>query len=294
MSDFYILVNDQESGPFALQELEAMIRQGEIPPETLYARPGMSAWEQLSKVVPADLDVATESATPPAQSEAPNVLKPEPTAISYDSSAYESLMETFQRLSTYTAVNEWDQRAQEDVKRIVEVLRGLDRAIAGESAGLDQARREFEQRSFLKRTFSGHDLENAIAARISNLRQRKVQLLPMVAQLQNAIDFTPNTPAQKDLLVKELRHRKKELQAQKREATAAMTAIRQEARVQSVHAGKTWLGLYDSELAAGQRRGIRYAKEAALRPHEDAKAAIDRQLIKVEKDLLWVEQFEHL
>jgi hypothetical protein len=201
-------------------------------------------------------------------------------------------MREFERLTTYAAVNEWDPRAKAEVKMILEVIRSLDVAISIESAALAQAKLEFEQRSFWKQVFGNHDSENLIASRLSGLRQRKIRLLQMIAELQNAIDFTPNTPQEKELLVKELHHRRKELQAQKREATAVMTAIRQEARVKSVHAGETLFGFYDSSLAADQRRGIRYSKEAALKPHEDEKAAIERQLIRIEKDLLWIEQIE--
>ena len=49
----------------------------------------------------------------------------------------------------------------------------------------------------------------------SDLRQRKINLLQMVAKLQNDIDFTPNNPDEKNTLIKELRLRKKELQAEK-------------------------------------------------------------------------------
>lgn len=289
MNDLYILKDGEESGPFELRELEAMIQNGELPAETLYARPGMAAWQPLSSVVSVNPVVAAGSAAEPDATTEDEV--PELPKTNYDSSAYESLMAEFKCLSTYEAVDEWDSRAQEEVSKMVQVIRGLGQAIARESGALAQARLEFQQRSFLKRTFGKHDQEDVIVAQMSNLNQRKFRLLQWVAQLQEAIDFTPNTPAEKEVLAKELRHRKKELQAEKREATANMTAIRREARVRSVTAGKTWLGLYDSGLAADQRRGIRYAKEAALRPHEDAKAAIERQLVKVERDLLWVEQF---
>ena len=36
---------------------------------------------------------------------------------------------------------------------------------------------------------------------------------------------------------------------------------------------------------------FRYHKEVALRPPEDAKTAIELQLIQVDRDILWAEKF---
>ena len=71
-----------------------------------------------------------------------------------------------------------------------------------------------------------------------------------------------------------------------------MTEIRRDARIKSDGAGITWIGFYSSTLASDQRRWIRHDKEAALRPHEDVKESIDRQLIAYEKLLIWLENFE--
>jgi len=180
-------------------------------------------------------------------------------------------------------------------RRIAKLTKGvaaLDKSILHASAALEQEKQELGQESFFRRHFGAHKSHEASGARLLDLRQRKAQLDSLAQKLHTAIDSTPRSAEEKSLLVKELRLRKKELQAEKREASAAMTSIRKEARVESVHAGKTWLGLYDSSLAAAQRRAIRYAKEAALNPHEDSKAAIERQIAQVERDILWLERFQ--
>ena len=41
-------------------------------------------------------------------------------------------------------------------------------------------------------------------------------------------------------------------------------------------------------MSRAHRVNVRYQKEAALRPNEDAKAAINRQLFQIERDILWV------
>jgi hypothetical protein len=65
--------------------------------------------------------------------------------------------------------------------------------------------------------------------------------------------------------------------------------LRREARIASDGAGKTWLGLYDSEQAATERRGIRHAKEQALHAYENTKESVERQVIALEKHLIWLE-----
>ena len=51
-------------------------------------------------------------------------------------------------------------------------------------------------------------------------------------------------------------------------------------------------GHYDRSHAEYQRRGIRCAKEEALRPYEASNAKIEEQLINIDKHLPWVERFE--
>lgn len=265
-----------------------MVDHGEIPAETLCASPGMSAWEPISTIVQPRQTAVLE----PADSESPSVEAETSGSTEYHDNRFENLMEEFQQLSTYEAVNDWDARAQQEVKVIVQTLKNLDKAIAVETANLEKAKHLFEQQSFFKRVLGNHLQEESVANRLSVLRERKIDLLQFVSKLQSSTDFTPNTPEEKQELVKELKLRKKQLQAQKREEAATLADIRKEARVRSAEAGKNWIGLYDSGLAADQRRGIRYAKEAALRPHEDAKSAIERQLIQIDRDLLWVEKFD--
>jgi len=276
MEDIYILINDEPNGPFSSRQIQDMVTNGEVNPQTLYATSGSSGWQPLSLMLPG----AAQTSQPPAAHD-----------IQYDQTRLSELLEAHNHLCTYTAAHQWDEQALAEITKIKETLAALNEAIAHASAALDQATRDLEQESFLKRTFGSHKSHEAGGARLWDLQQRKVQMARLAEQLHTAIDLTPRSAQERNLLLKELRLRKKELQIRKRETSAAATAIRQEARGESARAGKTWLGFYDPELAAAQRREIRYAKEAALHPHEDAKAAIGRQLLQIEKNLLWVERF---
>ena len=71
-----------------------------------------------------------------------------------------------------------------------------------------------------------------------------------------------------------------------------MKVVRTGARQQSAQAGRVFGVFYDSKLAASERRSIRYSKESILRPHEDAKTAIERQLVQIDRDILWAEKFK--
>ena len=104
--------------------------------------------------------------------------------------------------------------------------------------------------------------------------------------------MTPNNKKDQSALLKELRAEKKALQAEKKEIKTRAAAVRRVARVQSAQAGSSaFFGIYDSRLAANERRAIRRAKEAALGPHEDAVEALDRQIASVEQRITWVQRF---
>ena len=90
---------------------------------------------------------------------------------------------------------------------------------------------------------------------------------------------------------KELEVRKKQVLEMKRDISAKMTAVRSDARRQSAVAGKNWIGLYDSSLAADQRRAIRIQKESGLLFLEQQKSNTDEILAQIEKNL---ETLEHI
>ncbi len=278
MNDLYILINNEPTGPFAMEDLQKMVESGEIPVETLYAREGMSSWEQLLTVI----QVAGSQ-----QTHSENEISPDA-----EIRRCRELSESLQTLSTYSGAREWRKRVSEEVSALPVTLRFLDQLVAAAGRNLDEEKHKFQQQSFLKRTFGSHDSEEAAAHRISDLRIQGGVLAKLVKEMEQKVDLVPDSQSKRDSLLKELRHHMKELKAKKKEATVAATEIRREARVAIDGAGKTWLGFYDPSLAADQRRGIRHAKEDALRPYEDTKETIERQLIALEKHVTWLENFE--
>jgi hypothetical protein len=182
-------------------------------------------------------------------------------------SNYTRLMLAFQNISTFSEVSEWDRNAEIAIQKIIDSIHNLETEID-----------------------SYKDIFNQL--KINELKKQHMAVLENMAnKLQEAIDFTPNSSKEQKILLKELRHQKKELQLQKREVTANMRSIQANARSRSVRAGRGFFGIYDSKLAAYERRRIRYQKETALHPNEDMKAAIERQIMQTDKDILWVEKF---
>lgn len=186
---------------------------------------------------------------------------------------FQMLMSKLKQLSTFAEVNKWDKEAESELSKINSQLQQLDSEIARCQQLFCSSRL---QQVLLKWTLKQIN------------HSYKFPLENMANELQKAIDFTPNSLDEKKELLKELKTRKKELQLQKREVAANMKAIRREARTKSANAGRRLYG-YNSKIAARERRGIRYRKEAQLRPHEDLVTAIERQLLQIDKDIFWAE-----
>ncbi|AFZ57146.1 hypothetical protein H6G54_09985 [Anabaena cylindrica FACHB-243] len=181
-------------------------------------------------------------------------------------SNYMEMMCDFKNLSTFQQVEEWDKKAQAKIEELINIANNLETEVTQNNKILDYL--------------------------IMGIKEQYIVFLAsIVEKLQEFIDFTPNSPKEQKILLKELKQQKKELQLQKRELIANMRSIQADSRSRSIYAGRDFLGIYNSKLAAHERRRIRYQKEKALRPSEDMKVAIDRQILQIDKDIIWVEKF---
>jgi len=179
---------------------------------------------------------------------------------------FDYLTNKFRNLSTFSEVVEWDKEAEVVIAEIVDKIKILDTIVLQYSNVNNFTQTKFKQKY-------QEILEN------------------MALKLQESIDFTPNNSDEQKFLIKELSFTKKELQLQKKEVTANMKNVNEKARSKSVRAGNNFLGIYNSKMAASERRNIRYQRDAQLRPNEAIKAAIERQILQIEKDILWVKRF---
>jgi hypothetical protein len=212
--------------------------------------------------------------------------------ITYTDKNYRALMAELKSLSTFTATADWDARARAELKSIVAAIRQLEADVVRQRQVIEETQKAHAEKSLIGRMFSGNKAEKEASQELELLQKHISTLELLAAELQDTIDMSPNSPEEQKALIKELRLRKKELQVRKKEITTAMKSIREDARQKTIHAGLGSLGIYDAKLASLERRVIRYRREAALHPNENEKAAIERQLLQVERDILGVERFK--
>ena len=117
------------------------------------------------------------------------------------------------------------------------------------------------------------------------LAKEQEQIENLIDQFENAIDFTPDSLNDLKELIKECKIRKKELQIDKKSINTQMASIRVDARQQTTNTISGKYGTWD-------RRKIRLNKESSLRPHESEKAAIERQIIKLDQIIIWLERLK--
>jgi hypothetical protein len=201
----------------------------------------------------------------------------------------EALLAEFDSVVTFQHVESWDARAvavttdaEATGRRLADFLAAGEQAVAAYKRG-------------------NADSDNVVRARLAKtgaIMEPISRVMTTIAQkygdLLERIDQTPNTKKEQSAMLRELRAEKKELQAQKKEVKASAAQIRLVARQQSAEAGQGQLlgwPVYMRGVAAVERRAIRRAKESALAPHENAAAALDRQILNGDRRIAWVQRF---
>ena len=200
----------------------------------------------------------------------------------------------FDGLRTFDDVEKWDAAALDaalNLQKLAEQTHLHQQGLVGQAEELARAR---AATPFFKRLFSSRSPELTLRGQADQLAATLQQLGVMINDLLERIDYTPNGEKERKALLKELRAERKELQHSKKEIAAQKRAINQAAREASATAGinQGWIfTTYDSKQAAAERRAIRRQKIAMLAPHENAKTVIERQILDIERRIMWVERF---
>ncbi len=202
-----------------------------------------------------------------------------------DIATAKALITEFDNLKTFEQVIDWDARAGSTLEKIEGLPAEFDEQISESEAKLETAKQARQSLPFFKRLFAGHATEEQIQRSIDELRTGKRQIEKLYDRLQECIDLTPNSAESRKEMIAEFKARKKELQTEKRAVAAEMASIRVDARQRTTDTARGKYGAHD-------RRNIRAQKEAALEPHEDSKAAIERQIVKIERTINWLERFK--
>jgi hypothetical protein len=212
-------------------------------------------------------------------------------SITYDESQYRKVVAAMDKLASFEGIAAWDRLAQDEVKQVEQHIQVLDRELFQNQQALIKARQDYSNKNFIAKLFGGRREIDRINGALTGLASQKQYCEDLAEQLQAHVDFTPNDTEEQKVLIKLLKQHKKELQQQKRELASDARQIRVAARQATANIGPNYGSKFVGRLNASQRRNIRFQKEAALAPNEDAKTAIERQLIAVERRIIWAERF---
>jgi len=203
----------------------------------------------------------------------------------------EWLLRQHQSISTLAEMAHWKDAAEKSIIQLTAEAEECTARIGELRAKASQLRTETRLRSFFGRFFKSSEEKQvgfSIVAQIKAVQS----WLSTVDVLQGKIDDAPSSEEEKRQMLSELKTRKKELQLEKRELNSQMKNIRTEARQRSASAGTSLSALViGTKYTATERRSIRAAKERALAPREDAKAALERRLLALDREILRIESF---
>jgi len=188
--------------------------------------------------------------------------------------AVESWLNRVQTLESFSEVEEWDSNAAATIKSIQDMTDYVEQRLSEVQNAVvlpndKKARLQHE-----------HDLKTWNAS-----KQGLEQLEDM---LQEKIDFTPNNKEEQKALIATLMDQKRELQLQKKEINAEIREIRREARAKSAEVparvSARLVGVTRS------RQMIALQREGQIRPHENAKTAIERQVLDLDRRIAWAKK----
>jgi hypothetical protein len=200
----------------------------------------------------------------------------------------------FDGLRTFNDVAQWDAAALDAALTLQKLAEQTRLHQQGLFAQAEQLASAHAAAPFFKRVFSSRAPERTLRTEADQLSMTLQRIGQMINDLLERIDYTPNDEKERKALLKELRAEKKELQVQKREIAAHKRAVNHAARDASANAGinQGWIfTTYDSKQAAAERRAIRRQKIAELAPYENAKTVIERQILEIDRRIMWVERF---
>jgi leucyl aminopeptidase (aminopeptidase T) len=208
-----------------------------------------------------------------------------PASLEYNTANASLLATAIKNLQSFDEIAEWNKKAMAEVEVMHSILSSIEGKQPTALQALSQEQQEHEAKSFLTKLFDTRKEQKRWLAEQSRLVREKAQIENLIDQFESAIDFTPDSLDELKELMEECKQQKIELLTEKKAVNAQMSSIRVEAKQQTAN---TNYGKYGK----GDRRRIRLNKESALRPQETQKAAIQRQIIKLDQIIIWLERFK--
>jgi len=207
-----------------------------------------------------------------------------PASLEYNTANASLLATAIKNLRNFDEITEWDKKAMAEVEALHSILKAIEGKQQKAIQVISQEQQEHEAKSFLTRLFDRRKEQKRWLAEQSRLAREKVQIENVIGQFESAIDFMPDSLDKLKELLEECKQQKEELLTEKKAVNAQMTSIREDAKQQTAN---TNYGKYGK----GDRRRIRLNKDAALRPQDDQKTTIERQVTELDQIIVWLERF---
>jgi len=207
-----------------------------------------------------------------------------PASLEYNTANASLLATAIKSLRNFGEITEWDKKALAEVEALNSILKAIEGKQQKAIQVISQEQQEHEAKSFLTRLFDRRKEQKRWFAEQYRLAREKVQIENVIGQFESAIDFMPDSLDKLKELLEECKQQKEELLTEKKAVNAQMASTREDAKQQTAN---TNYGKYGK----GDRRRIRLNKDAALRPQDDQKTAIERQITELDQTIVWLERF---
>jgi chromosome segregation ATPase len=207
-----------------------------------------------------------------------------PASLEYNTANANLLASAIKNLRSFDEIAEWDKKAMAEVEALHSILKSIEGKQQTAIQVISREQQEHEAKSFLTKIIDRRKEQKRWLAEQARLAREKAQIENVIDQFKSAIDFMPDSLDELRKLLEECKQQKEELLTEKKAVNVQMSSIRVDAKQQTAN---TNYGNYGK----GDRRRIRLNKDAALRPQESQKTAIERQIKELDQIIIWLEKF---
>jgi len=207
-----------------------------------------------------------------------------PASLEYSTINASGLATAIKYLRSFDEIAEWNNKAMAEIEALRPILIAIEGKQEKAIQVIAQEQQAHDAKPFLTKLFDRRKEQKRGVAEQSRLAREKAQIENVIDQFETAIEFLPGTLDEAIEFLEECKQQKLELQSEKKVVRAEISSIREEAKQQIAN---TNYGKYGK----GDRRRIRLNKEVALKPQEDQKTAIQRQITKLDHIIDWLERF---
>ena len=206
-----------------------------------------------------------------------------PASLEYKTANATALATAIKNLSSFDEITEWDKKAMAEVEALHSVLKAIEGKQQTAIQAISREQQEHNAKSFLNKLFDGRKEQKRWLTEKSRLAREKAQIENVIDQFESAIDFMPDSLDELKESLEECKQQKEELLTEKKAVKAQMSSVRVEAKQQIAN---TNYGKYGK----GDRLRIRLNRDAALRPQDNQKTVIERQIAELDQIIVWLER----